>query len=814
MKIRTQLVLVCFLLSVLPLTGIVVYSYTSSRKALEAAYHGEAKRMTAQMDRRLGLIRSDLEQRLAEVSALPTLSDTSQPDERSILMTMGDAASLVDSIEIRPVHPVRPELHIVEGPVPPAAPPPPHAPVAPAPPAVVANDDATDDAEEAAADIADEAVDQAAEKAADALPTLPPRGPVVIDLSRNRLPRFTMTDEQRSQLDRIRMMGQQLGRGWNEMTPEQRNDLQKQLSAVQEAFNKSMQLGQEQYALRVKAAMKARDDARQKQIEERAARRAEKAKAAQPALVPTIVPPAAPVAVAPPAPAVPAAPVNATIAGTASVTTAARRVSPDERKKLAAGERRTSLLFGQRFAAPLRDKGQVVAQIRAHVSSDEVLRRVLGADREDSSEIAFAIDRDGNLYTRTAEDRSTLERIGVRDRVIHKRSLDDIPNWIVVLNADDAGNKGVANEGDAANKDGLRIGVARPVGENFEELRKTAARNFGYGMALVILALIYIVPVANHMTRDVKTVMRGAERIAQGDLMTRLPLASKRSELGQLAATFNKMAEDLSLQQQRIVVQERERQEQAMQQRLLEAEYGRKSEELEEARRFQLSLLPKEVPRHADFELAVFTRTATEVGGDYYDFHIGANGILSAVIGDATGHGARAGTMVTVVKALFAGYDNSESPSRFLRDAADKVKRMDLPRMAMALLVARLERDRVTLSFAGMPPAFVHRAASGKVDEVALNATPLGTLGADYYDASVDLAAGDTMLLMTDGFPELLNEAGLQLGYVGAMQEFAGAATADDAAGVIAALEEAAHRWHGDAPPNDDVTFVVVRARA
>src|SRR6267378_3708530 len=106
MKIRTSLVLACALLSVLPLGGIVIYSYYSSRTALESAYHAEAGRMTAQMDRRLGNIRDVLEQRLAEVSALPNLSSAEKekaPVVGNILMTMGDAASLVDSIEIRPM---------------------------------------------------------------------------------------------------------------------------------------------------------------------------------------------------------------------------------------------------------------------------------------------------------------------------------------------------------------------------------------------------------------------------------------------------------------------------------------------------------------------------------------------------------------------------------------------------------------------------------------------------------------------------------------------------------------------------------------
>jgi serine phosphatase RsbU (regulator of sigma subunit) len=47
-------------------------------------------------------------------------------------------------------------------------------------------------------------------------------------------------------------------------------------------------------------------------------------------------------------------------------------------------------------------------------------------------------------------------------------------------------------------------------------------------------------------------------------------------------------------------------------------------------------------------------KTVAEVGGDYYDFHTGKDGILTAVIGDATGHGMKAGTMVTAFKSLFS----------------------------------------------------------------------------------------------------------------------------------------------------------------
>jgi serine phosphatase RsbU (regulator of sigma subunit) len=61
--------------------------------------------------------------------------------------------------------------------------------------------------------------------------------------------------------------------------------------------------------------------------------------------------------------------------------------------------------------------------------------------------------------------------------------------------------------------------------------------------------------------------------------------------------------------------------------RAIEAENERKTKELEEARQLQLSMLPKELPKLPNLEIAAFMRTATEVGGDYYDFIV-SNGVL------------------------------------------------------------------------------------------------------------------------------------------------------------------------------------------
>ena len=64
-------------------------------------------------------------------------------------------------------------------------------------------------------------------------------------------------------------------------------------------------------------------------------------------------------------------------------------------------------------------------------------------------------------------------------------------------------------------------------------------------------------------------------------------------------------------------------------------------------------MLRKELPDLPNLEIAAFMRTATEVGGDYYDFIVQEDGALNIAFGDATGHAPQAGTMVTLIKGFF-----------------------------------------------------------------------------------------------------------------------------------------------------------------
>ena len=251
----------------------------------------------------------------------------------------------------------------------------------------------------------------------------------------------------------------------------------------------------------------------------------------------------------------------------------------------------------------------------------------------------------------------------------------------------------------------------------------------------------------------------------------------------------------------------------------LNADNDRKTRELEAARRLQLALLPHVVPVHPDVTLAAHMHTATEVGGDYYDFHAGPDGALTIAVGDATGHGAAAGTVVTATKSLFLLLADEPDLTVFVRDASAALKRMGLPRLFMAFALVRLRDRALEVVGAGMPDALVYRAATGAVDRVPLRGMPLGAFPRyPYHVDRVALGPGDAVLLMSDGFPELRAPDGALFGYDRVADVFAEAAAGPPDA-LIAHLRRTAATWsppdHADAADHgrfdDDVTFVALR---
>jgi serine phosphatase RsbU (regulator of sigma subunit) len=259
------------------------------------------------------------------------------------------------------------------------------------------------------------------------------------------------------------------------------------------------------------------------------------------------------------------------------------------------------------------------------------------------------------------------------------------------------------------------------------------------------------------------------------------------------------------------LAQERAAREREVERRVLEADHRRKTEELEEARRLQVALLPAAPPEHPGLEIAAHMWTASEVGGDLYDFHVDPDRGLTLAIGDAVGHGARAGALVSAVKSLSQLVLGRGSLEGQLESFSAALKGMGLPRAHVALGLARFGDGGAEMASAGMPPPLVRRAGRGAVEEVAISGMPLGgPLRAPYRGATVELRPDDVVLLFSDGLPELPDQEGRVLGYEGA-RELLGRVVGPSAEEVLRELLGAVEAHTGGAAPPDDVTLIVVR---
>lgn len=478
-------------------------------------------------------------------------------------------------------------------------------------------------------------------------------------------------------------------------------------------------------------------------------------------------------------------------------------LSPAERDALAASDARTIDLLGSELASEFRYAGRKRARLKLGIVPSAVLELVRSGTKGDQGEVTYVRNLEGEVHADSPEHRALAE-------TFVSAVAEQLPSADLAPTAIATDEWIVAETRDAETE--LTFGIARPIRNELQEIQRTAVQNFSFGLGIVVLAMLGIRLLSGRMTRTLSRLMHGADMMASGDLTTRISVHT-RDEFGQLADTMNRMALQLSENQEHLFREERLRRKQEVHQRLLEAENERQTQELEEARAFQLSLLPHRLPEHPELDIAVFMRTATEVGGDYYDFFSGSNDALTAAIGDAAGHGARAGTMVTVVKGLFTARAGEMELPRLLEEAAHAIKQMNLERMNMAVSVVRYAQGRLTISAAGMPPALLHRGDTGGLEEVVLEGLPLGALArSTYRQCETTLAAGDTLLLMTDGFPELLNGEHDSLGYPRVHSLF-GSCAAGNPEEIISELSAAADKWTNGQPPADDITFVVMKAR-
>jgi serine phosphatase RsbU (regulator of sigma subunit) len=263
----------------------------------------------------------------------------------------------------------------------------------------------------------------------------------------------------------------------------------------------------------------------------------------------------------------------------------------------------------------------------------------------------------------------------------------------------------------------------------------------------------------------------------------------------------------------RALDQERQARESEIQQRLLEADNKRKTNELEEARKVQLSMLPSCLNNIPGYDICFSMRTATEIGGDYYDYAVSPDGTLHVVIGDATGHGMKSALMVATMKSMFSTIGSTLGITDFFGRCTEIIKEMNLGNLFMSMTFLRLKDHAFELSAAGMPPLLVYRTGENRIEEILIKGMPLGAHKQFPYEIiRMSVSPGDILFLMSDGYTELFNSDRVMLErelIEHAILTHAGCPAAE----IVSALFEAGDVWRGTKAQDDDITFVVIKVR-
>src|SRR5918996_5442773 len=150
-------------------------------------------------------------------------------------------------------------------------------------------------------------------------------------------------------------------------------------------------------------------------------------------------------------------------------------------------------------------------------------------------------------------------------------------------------------------------------------------------------------------------------------------------------------------------------------------------QDLRVARSIQQASLPKEVPELEGWHLAPYYRSAREVGGDFYDFHLLSEGKLGLAVGDATGKGVPAAlVMSTTCGMLRLAAQSHSSPGGMLQRVNEALYPNIPPNMFVTCFYAILDPETGLLRYAnaGHDLPYVHHH-DGEAKELRARGMPL-----------------------------------------------------------------------------------------
>lgn len=236
-------------------------------------------------------------------------------------------------------------------------------------------------------------------------------------------------------------------------------------------------------------------------------------------------------------------------------------------------------------------------------------------------------------------------------------------------------------------------------------------------------------------------------------------------------------------------------------------DFSELQQELDLARRIQLSILPASFPASRSFRVAAKYVPMSSVAGDLYDFLVADDDHAGLLIADVSGHGVPAALIASMVKMA------ASSQRSLVADPASLLAGMNSALcgntqgqyVTAAYAYLDAETGKLHYSAAGHPGMLLLR--DGMVSEIAENGMLLAAVDSARYDSKMlPLKSGDRLLLYTDGLLEARNGEGKLFGEASLMAEFKSTADLEPALAVDR-LVDAVLRWGKS--QDDDLTVLV-----
>lgn len=239
-------------------------------------------------------------------------------------------------------------------------------------------------------------------------------------------------------------------------------------------------------------------------------------------------------------------------------------------------------------------------------------------------------------------------------------------------------------------------------------------------------------------------------------------------------------------------------------------------QEMDLARKIQMSLLPSEEPRDALLDIASYFNPTKAVGGDYYDYFHLNNNRLGVVISDVVGHGPSAAMMMTMVKGILHTINqNFTSPDVSLQELNTILSQI-LPReifITMQFLVFDPQRRILVFSNAGHNPMLYYNHEKKTCQLIKLSGCALNlTAQSTFTITDFPLNEGDLFFIYTDGVTEAMNEK-LELFEDDRLIRVIGDSATQTASGIIQQVRFHLNEFTRSRPQDDDIAMIAIKIK-